>query len=402
MKILQLCKKFPYPQKDGESIAIANLSKSLVELGCEVHLLAMNTSKHYVDLEKVQDETAHYEAVYAVEVDNALRPLDAVNTLLKGKSYHISRFESKAYSDNLKKLLERENFDIIQLETLYLAPYLDVIRENSDAVIAMRAHNVEHEIWERITSNTSSFPKKWYLSLLTSQLKSYEISNLNKYDLLIAISDADLQKFKSLGYKNGAISTPVGLNLANYSSSHENASSTSFSFIGSLDWQPNIEGLNWYLDKVHPQVNNGVLHIAGRNTPKEIFELQSETVKVHGEVASAMKFIDQHQLMIVPLLSGSGMRVKILEGMAMGKTVITTSKGLEGIEAVDGDQVLVADDENAFADKVNWAIQNPVASVEIGGRAQAFIRNKYNSRLIAESLLDAYRYVTSDAYTPIR
>ena len=145
MKILQLCKKFPYPQKDGESIAIANLSKALVKLGCEVHLLAMNTSKHYVDLENVEQETEHYSEVYAVEVDNAIRPMDALGNLIRGQSYHVSRFESEHFRRNLIKLLKKQQFDVIQLETLYLAPYLDAIREHSDAVIAMRAHNVEHE-----------------------------------------------------------------------------------------------------------------------------------------------------------------------------------------------------------------------------------------------------------------
>lgn len=400
MKILQLCKKFPYPQKDGESIAIANLSKSLVELGCEVHLLAMNTSRHYVKLDDIQQETAHYKQVYAVEVDNRLRPLDALNNLIRGNSYHVCRFESENFEKNLIKLLKQEDYDVIQLETMYLAPYLDIIRQHSKAVVAMRAHNVEHEIWERITENTNFLPKKWYLSHLTRQLKDYEVENLNKYDILIAISDEDLRKFKRLGYKNGAISTPVGLDLKTYQTpSKTNESKPTLSFIGSLDWQPNLEGLNWYLKEVAPKVQSAELHIAGRNTPIEILNLNKrKNIVVHGEVPSAQDFISNHDIMIVPLLSGSGMRVKILEGMAMGKAVITTSKGLEGISAEDGVNILVANDAKSFAEKVNWAVGHPQEAQKIGAAARKFIECTYDSREIAQKLLQTYEYVLSDEY----
>lgn len=401
MKILQLCKKFPYPQKDGESIAIANLSKSLVDLGCEVHLLAMNTARHYVKLDELKDETAHYGKVFAVEVDNRLRPMDALNNLIKGTSYHVCRFESSHFEKNLTKLLRQEKYDVIQLETVYLAPYLDVIRANSDAVVAMRAHNVEHEIWERITENTSFPPKKWYLSHLTKQLKSYEIENLNKYDLLIAISDDDLKKFKTLGYKNGAISTPVGLDISRYASKIRTLpqSERSLSFIGSLDWQPNLEGLRWYIKYVSPMVKNAKLHIAGRNTPPEVekYNQQSDIV-VHGEVPNALDFISHHDIMIVPLLSGSGMRVKILEGMAMGKAVVTTSKGVEGIGAVDNEHILIADTAEDFARKINWAITHEEEAKRIGEKAHEFIKEHFDSAIIARQLIDTYEYVMSPAY----
>ncbi|MDX1683952.1 MAG: glycosyltransferase family 4 protein [Saprospiraceae bacterium] len=400
MKILQLCKKFPYPQKDGESIAIANLSKSLVELGCEVHLLAMNTSRHYVRLDDVQDETSHYQKVYAVEVDNRLKPFDALQNLIKGNSYHVCRFESAHFEKNLKKLLSQEDYDVIQLETMYLAPYLDIIRKHSKAIVAMRAHNVEHEIWERITENTSFLPKKWYLSKLTRQLRDYEVGNLNRYDILVAISDEDLKKFKTLGYRNGAVSTPVGLDLSAYNNKEqEPESKTTLSFIGSLDWQPNLEGLKWYLKYIAPKVKGAELHIAGRNTPDEVYAFsRNDNITVHGEVPDAINFIARHDIMIVPLLSGSGMRVKILEGMAMSKTVITTSKGMEGIDAVDGHNILVADDPESFATKVNWAIKNKDANRKIGENAREFVEDHYNAKDVAKKLLKTYEYVLTQDY----
>ena len=134
-------------------------------------------------------------------------------------------------------ILSETNYDVIQLETIYLTPYVETIRKHSKALVAMRSHNVEHEIWDRIANNTSFYPKKWYLRILTEQLKGYEVQHLNEYDYLIAISDCDLEKYKGMGYRNGAMSSPVGLRLDKYRPIGERHG-PSISFIGSLDWMP--------------------------------------------------------------------------------------------------------------------------------------------------------------------
>ncbi len=105
MEILQLCKKFPYPIKDGESIAINNLSKSLAELGASVTLLAMNTYKHYFDGAEVPSALHHYREVHRVDVDNRLKIGAAFTNLFSGRSYHIERFFSHAFDRTLARIL---------------------------------------------------------------------------------------------------------------------------------------------------------------------------------------------------------------------------------------------------------------------------------------------------------
>ena len=153
MKILQLCKKFPFPLKDGESIAVNSLSKALHDEGCELTLLAMNTAKHYFRGKDMPEALSHYRGVFSVDVDNRIKLKDAFLNLFSRESYHISRFISREYGQKLGQLLRRQDFDIIQLETMYLAPYIPVIRRYTAAPIAMRAHNIEHEIWERISQH---------------------------------------------------------------------------------------------------------------------------------------------------------------------------------------------------------------------------------------------------------
>ena len=163
MKILQLCKKFPYPLKDGESIAVTYLSKALNQLGNQVTLLTMNTKKHYFNIGELPADYDQYQSIHFTDIDNEVKPFDAFLNLFSDDSYHISRFISTSFEQKLIEILKLEEFDVVQIETVHLAHYIPIIRRYSEAKIAMRAHNVEFEIWQRIADNTRLFPKKWYI-----------------------------------------------------------------------------------------------------------------------------------------------------------------------------------------------------------------------------------------------
>ncbi len=396
MKILQLTKKFPFPLKDGESIAITNLAKAMNDLSCEVTLLSMNTKKHFFDTSKLPKDFNHYKNIHSVEIDNELKAKDAFLNLFSKESYHIARFVSEDFKNQLIHILQEESFDVIQLETLYLAPYIATIREHSNAIVAMRAHNVEHEIWERIASNTPKKLKKWYLEHLTDKLKKYEISHLNDYDLLVPITERDLQQFRDFGYKNGAKVTPIGVDQTQYDPDYSVfEKELSISFIGSLDWMPNLEGLEWFLKEVWPKAVKEFpklsLHIAGRNTPEWMLQMEVENIHIHGEVPCAPTFVNQHPMTLVPLLSGSGMRAKILEGMALGKVVLTTSVGLEGIDGRDKKEVLLANTSEAFLEAIRYCYEHKKDLPQIGKAAHDFVTGRYDNLEVAKRLAKVYR-----------
>ncbi len=395
MKILQLCKKFPYPLKDGESIAVTYLSNALHNLGCEMSLLSMNTSKHYMDISELPADFNHYKEIHVTALDNSIKAFDAFKNLFSSESYHVSRFVCADFKNKLISLLQNNEYDVVQLETLYLAPYIDVIKQYSNAIITMRAHNVEFEIWERITSNTKFLPKRWYLQYLTRKLKRYELEHLNKYDYLVAVSERDLKKFKTLGYKNGAMSSPIGLDMKNYATINSRKSIDDICFIGALDWIPNMEGLMWFIENVWPELNRNYpdlkFHIAGRNTPDSLKNLNLPNLVVHGEVADAIEFVDKFSMMIVPLFSGSGMRVKILEGMALGKVVITTTLGKEGIHAENDVHLLVADNPEEFINQISGVLTGQKDKAQIGKSARSFVEGYYDHGVNAMKLLEKYR-----------
>ncbi len=399
MKILQLSKKFPYPLKDGESIAIQNLSKSLYESGAEVSLLAMNTSRHFYPYSKMPGALNHYSLVKTVKVDNRLHWWQALKHLLTDESYHIGRFISSDYSNTLKELLQKHSFDIVQLETLYLAPYIPIIRKYSKALVCMRAHNVEYEIWERVATNTPLYPKRWYLQLLAEQLKRFETNQLKDYDLLAAITQRDLEHFRTLGFMGSEVVIPIGLDPGEYSAeSWDSLPSKQLSFIGSLDWAPNLEGLNWFLKEVWPLLRSHFpdmeLHIAGRNPPPRLSRLVMPGVQVHGEVPCAKTFLKKYPVMVAPLLSGSGMRAKILEGMALGRVVLTTSLGAEGIEARDGEHFFLTDTPDAYLQVLKNGFEQPDQWRQIAKRAQVLVHQHYDRRKAAQQLLKLYEHTS--------
>ena len=406
MRILQLCKKFPYPLKDGEAIAVTYLSRALADLGCEITLLSMNTTKHFSDLTQLPAEYNHYKDIYDIDLDNSIKVVDAFKNLFSKDSYHVSRYVDEKYKNKLIELLESDEYDIIQLETLYLAPYVPIIKKHSKGIVTMRAHNVEFEIWERITNNTEFLPKKLYLNYLTGKLRNFELEHLNSYDYLIPVTERDLKTFKKLGYKNGALASPIGLDTTNYIKqgvSVAKKEGLNICFIGALDWMPNFEGFEWFLKNVwgrlmeeHDEI---YFSVAGRNTPDSVLSIKEKNVGVYGEVADAVSFISNSDIMVVPLFSGSGMRVKILEGMALGKTIITTSLGLEGISARHKEELLIADTPDQFIEMINYCNNDKSVLERIGKNARDFVIKYYDNKKNAEELLDLYeKLIVSPQY----
>ena len=397
MNILQLCRKFPYPLKDGEAIAVTYLAKAYYELGATLTLLSFNTIKHFFKVEDLPASFNHYKAIHTAYLDNYPEPIGAFLNLFSKKSYHISRFTTTDFSQKLQHLLEADSFDIIQLESVYFAPYLPLIRKFSMAKVVMRAHNVEFEIWERVAEHTTFLPKKWYLSYLVKKLKRYEIEQLKNYDLLLAMTQKDLTYFERIGYKGNSLVTPIGLELNDYQLFEAIYTESAISFIGSLDWVPNQEGLGWFLDEVWLDLREEFpdleLHIAGRNTPEWIFQKAGNGVVVHGEVPDAQAFLKKYPMTIVPLFSGSGMRVKILEGMAMGRIVITTTLGIEGIPAEPEKSVLIADTKEAFIEKIRYIKKNKGKAVAMMQAARTFIKQHYDNKMIAKNVLKTFREV---------
>ncbi len=395
MRILQISNKLPYPPKDGGSIATFSMARAFADLGHEVTILAMNTSKHYFDPQNIPDTIQDKIHFLAVDTDTRISPLDALKNLLTSDfPYNAQRFITRDFSRQLNRLLRDEHFDVIQLEGLYVAPYTEEIRKESNALVSMRAHNVEHEIWER-TSKQSRFLKKKYLQILTDRIRRMEKQYINSYDVLVPITERDGNRFRELGCHLPLFHAPTGIFTEELNPDRSGIDFPSVFHIGALDWSPNQEGIFWFLEKVWPELHRNhpdlKFYIAGRNAPPQISNIKTPGVVFLGEVEDAYEFMRSKAIMIVPLLSGSGMRIKIIEGMALGKTIVSTSIGTEGIATTHEKNLLIADDPENFVKEIIGLLENFDKFDQLGRNAVDFVNKNYDNMVITRSLLEFYK-----------
>ena len=395
MKILQVCSKVPYPSKDGGSIAMNILTEGLIACGNKVTVLAMRTPKNDTRDEEIDPAYRKRTSYRSVFIDTSVKPAAALLNLFSTKSYNIIRFYSKEFEKVLCDLLIKENYDIIQLETLWVTPYVQAIRKNTKAKIVFRSHNVEYHIWERLAAAAGNPLKKAYLNLLATRLKKYEQRMLNKFDGIACITELDMLVFKKLGCDVPLIHAPFGINLSDYKPITENTEFPSLFHIGSMDWMPNEEAIKWFLknswSKIQFKYPNLNLYLAGRNMPSWLLELNMKNVFILGEIKDSLSFINSKSIMVVPLQSGGGMRVKIIEGMALGKTIVSTSIGAEGIAYTDKENILIADSVEEFEQAIDRCVTNKEFSNTLGSNARALIENKYDNLEICKHLYGFYQ-----------
>ncbi|MBP5710053.1 MAG: glycosyltransferase [Bacteroidales bacterium] len=396
MKILQVCHKPPLPAVDGGCIAINNITQMLLAQGHDVKVLAISTPKHKVEIRNLpQDYVAktHFETVF---VNTTVRRFAALKSLLLGRSYHVDRYVSREMNHKLKTLLQKEDFDIIQLESLFVAPYIPVIRQFSKAKIILRTHNIEHRIWDRVVRNESSLPRKFVLKSLARNLEKFELSVFGKIDGYMTISDVDYSFFNGKFPSVSGVVIPFGVNVDDYEPDEEYIPSDTpeLFHLGSLDWLPNREGVEWFLEEVWPLIFENypslTFTVAGRAIPQAMRELPLENVIIAGEVPDSREFMLSKDIMIVPLLSGSGIRVKIIEGMALGKTIITTSIGAEGLAVEHGKNIFIADTPEEFVECVGKCVHTPDICKIIGENAASFVALHHNSDIIVNDLIKFY------------
>lgn len=359
----------------------------------------MNTRRHWYAGKDIPPALQHYERVWTVEVDNRIRLQTAFCNLFSTRPYHVERFYSETFARKLAETLLQETFDIILMETIYLTPFAPIVRQYSRARLVLRTHNVESEIWERVAAH-SPVVKRQYLQLQAQRLKRFEQQHINDGDLLAGISERDVCTFRSWGLKRPAVVVPIGVDAAAYVPDERPFHGPmKLCFIGSLDWMPNIEGLKWFLQRIWspllaPAFPEITFHIAGRNPPSWVSTLRMPRVHVHGEVPDAVAFLNAYPIVVVPLLAGGGMRAKIVEAMALGRVVISTSVGLEGIPARHGHEVLVADHPTAFAEAMRFCMEQGSQLVHMGRRARIFCKTHFDRTRLAKHLLFACQEVS--------
>ncbi|HLP28620.1 MAG TPA: glycosyltransferase family 4 protein [Candidatus Didemnitutus sp.] len=404
MKILTILPRIPFPAHDGGSIVMLETLRQLHRAGHHVDVLVLNTKKHHQDPAAIAGEC---RSVHAFDIDTSL----SVRGLIRGMyacpfppsfgidvdtSYWVSRFaDEDALTAFREIVINNGPYDLIFCESLFTACYGIALRSSISQTIPtpvmVRAHNVENIIQSRLSNEPSrSRIDRWYRSRLARFTRTFETYVGRSVDVIATVTEDDAEIFRS--YLPTAVVDVVqpGVNIPGEYFGYVDPDA--ICLLGSLDWAPNIEGALWFVQKVFPIIReqrpSTTVHIAGRNPSSTIQALHNGTsIFVHGEIEDALAFRRERSLSVVPVFSGSGLRIKILEALAASSPVVSTSVGCEGIGVVHDGEVLIADDARGFAEACVRVLNNSELAHRLAISGLALVRKRYGWSNATDRLL---------------
>lgn len=395
MKVLLITHRVPFPKNGGYQIVVCNTAIGLVRLGHEVTLMSLNGKKSFVKT-KVDKELRGKINYKVHDIDISISIWDMLVNLFSKTSFNIDRYYDPAFETLLLNEIKSSAYDVIQFEGLLVSLYLPAIQRATNAKLIYRAHNIENLVWARLAQQKTDPFKRYYLQMHARRIKNYELQQLNKFDAITVFTQQDKAVMENYGVNIPVEVLPVGIDLANYQPDVTATEFPSLFFLGSLDWLPNREGMEWFLDNFFTELTEGELnvklYVAGSDIPESFddYEVMGK-IFIQGEVDDALEFVNSKSIMIVPLLSGGGMRVKIVEGMAMEKCIISTSLGAEGINFTDGENVLIVNTREEFYQAINRCIKDEKYCCTIGTNARKLVEEQHDNNKVVNSLVSFYR-----------
>jgi polysaccharide biosynthesis protein PslH len=395
LKVLLITHRVPFPQNGGYQIVVCNTAKGLVRLGHEVTLMSLNGKKSFgkTSVDKELRGKINYKVH---DIDISISVWDMLVNLFSKTSFNIDRYYDPAFEAALLKEIKSNEYDVIQFEGLMVSLYLPAIQRATDARLIYRAHNIENMVWARLAQQKTDPFKRYYLQMHARRIKNYELQQLNKFDAITLFTQQDKAMIEGYGVNVPVEVMPVGIDLQNYQPDVTAIEFPSLFFLGSLDWLPNREGMEWFLDNFKIELTEGdlnvKLYVAGSDIPESFddYEVMNK-IFIQGEVDDALEFVNSKSIMIVPLLSGGGMRVKIVEGMAMEKCIISTSLGVEGINFTNGENILIANTRDEFYQAIKRCIKDEKYCHAIGANARKLVEEQHDNNRVANTLVSFYQ-----------
>jgi glycosyltransferase involved in cell wall biosynthesis len=393
MKVLVLSHKPPFPIIDGGCYAMTQFLKNLssIETIEQIEYFSIHTHKHPFVPEDFQEiKNVNFSSSF---VDTKIYFIDALISLIKKKSYNISRFYSKSVKKEIEQLCKKMNFDIVIFEGLFTTIYQKDIQSFSTAKFGYRAHNIEYEIWGQLAKNEGNYLKKYFLKLFAKNLKTKERELINSVDFILPLSSKDEEKIKKLANKP-SFYIPVSIDNQKQKIDF---SSISICFIGSFNWIPNREGIVWFIKNIFPRIKENYpeisINIAGRESEK-INELKGlDGVNVKGFVKNSSDFLLQNGIFIAPLLSGSGIKMKVLEAFSLGLPCVLTEIAAEGLDLPASIKISKTADE--FTTDLLHLIRNESARKQRGTDSYSFVTSEFSDKKISSDLKECLVSISS-------
>lgn len=392
VKILQILPKIPYPPFDGHRKSMWGVIKYLAERGHEIEIVCYRQND---DIEKVEQEIVKYTKVHVIDVDTKNSMVSAALNLFSEVPYNISKYKRKELEKFLAQHLKKSSFDIIHVTNAHMGWVVDFIKSICSTPVVLREENFELTIMERYYENQTNPLLKFYSHIQYKKFIDYEPILCGKFDKCIMMSIDDEKRLLELNPQAKTEVIPLGVDSELLNIPISEKKQHTLVHIGALDWYPNLDGIKWFLNNVFPEVlkkyPDTLLHLYGK-IPENFIVLEKvrNNVVMKGFVEDIWEEVKDASLAIVPLRIGSGIRVKILELLAAGINIITTSLGKEGIPVEDESELLIADSPLEFSNKIVNFLGGKYDGCKMAEKGKSLIDQNYKWEIIAEKFERTY------------
>jgi glycosyltransferase involved in cell wall biosynthesis len=326
------------------------------------------------------------------------RSLGYLRRLLERTPYAVSRFTSPQVQQLLSQWLSQRRFDVAVCDFLASASNFP---HTLDTPTVLFQHNVETILWQRRAQTEANWPDRLASRIEHAKMASFEPAQVRRFHHVIAVSDADRDAMSAMVDRSRISVVPTGVDLSQFR--HEAEIETDAGlvvFTGSMDWKPNIDGVEFFCREIWPlilaRVPNARFRIVGRDPDSRVRKLASDSVEVTGSVPSIVKHLRKAAVFVVPLRIGGGTRIKIYEAMAMGKATVSTTIGAEGLDVHDGHDIVLADKPAQFADAVCSLLLDGEKR-RLLGKSAAATAAKYDWSVTTERFVEALQITIAAA-----
>jgi glycosyltransferase involved in cell wall biosynthesis len=399
MNILFLSTRSPYPLISGHSLRTYHILKGAAQNHNVTFLTFVQLPEHEFKKENLDHLRSFCKAVYPFEIPADLSRITFAKmlflNLFSSLPFVAQKYDAPLMRQKIREIIQTEHIDLVHVDMLPLAAYIDEFENLPKILVNHNVESIRLYRWFRTEPNPA---KKVYLGIQWLKLKTFEQFAMNKFDGCVVVSELDRELLIKMGVKSRLFVVPNGTNTKFFKPNNGKVVENSVLWIGHMDVHTNKDAVLYFwkdiypiLKRKHPEVK---VTFVGTAPPREIADVarQDGHVRATGFVDDIRPYIDEAAVMIVPIRIGSGTRLKILDAMAMGKAIVSTSVGCEGLNVNDGKDILIADDPEGFSDKTIELLKNPDKRIALEKNAIELAKT-YDWGLITQRQEAAYQQV---------
>ncbi len=396
MRVLLITYYLPYPPISGHSIRNYNLFRR-IGLKHEVWLLTF--SKESVNPEHVARLREFCQDVQILPISDRgalASPVQALRYALSGIPLDLRLYYRSDAAQRITELVQGAYFDIIQIEDSFMAQYHNAIPPTVRSRTVLTLIDVVFDKYDRIYCFEKQLSRRLRLWLYSRMMRRWEPRYLERFDRCVAMSSRDRDLLLALNPRLRIDVVPNGVDTHTHRPLPPPPGNAvpRLIFVGNMDYRPNVDAAVRLCNRILPLIRDRVgkveVWIVGTNPRPELRLLNGNDVHVTGRVGDVQPYYQQSQVCVVPLRAGGGTRLKILEAMALGRPVVSTTIGCEGLDAVEGRHLLIADSDEEFAAKTARLLLDQALWQDLSRCARQLVEQKYDWDILAGQLMSLY------------